>query len=144
MPLFLRGWKHGHNLQATLLKRQMAEREGLANLISLENAAQARRAGGLRYSSAAAQEQAGKQRAVRQEQRAFRQLPNVQTAADLKGERHRVRDPERRFKEFVARKDVDEFVPIREYKAMMDVDREIQYPRLNALRQSPKTIERRA
>ncbi len=121
------------------LKRQTAEREGLAKAVSLEKAAKARRVGEFRYANAASEAQAGKQRETNDMKRTLRRLPDVKSVSDLKGNHYRVKNAERRFLDFVARKEAGETVPIHEFKAMMDVGSEIKYPRLAELRRSPIT-----
>jgi hypothetical protein len=121
------------------LKKQTAEREGLEKPVSLEKAAKARSVGEFRYSSAGSEQQARRQREERAVKKSLRFLPEVRSVPDLSGKRHRVKNAEQRFMDFVARKEAGETVPIFEYKAMMDVGREIKYPRLAELRRSPIT-----
>jgi hypothetical protein len=121
------------------LKKQTAEREGLAKPVSLERASKARSAGEFRYANAATEAQAGKQRETAAVKKSFRFLPDVKSVSDLAGKHYRVKNAEQRFLDFVARKDAGETVPIHEFKAMMDVGSEIKYPRLAELRRSPIT-----
>ena len=106
------------------LKRQTAEREGLARPMSLERAAKARRRGEFGYSSEASAEQALKQRATR-----------LRSVKDFKGRTYRP-GLASQYAELRARKLAGETLDQHEWCAMMDVASAIDDPMIANLRSS--------
>ena len=114
------------------LEKQTAERGGLAKPLSLEKAAEARRAGGLGYSSAESAEQAVKQRDTRYVRRSLKSVGRVR---DLKGRPYRPGHLDS-YEELRRRKLAGENLSDTDWFSLMDVARAIDDPRLADLQRS--------